>query len=220
MSTSTFTLDEFQTAACCVEQIRSAGDNQRESKYSVKERQSLAFRYPQLLSADKRLLAELPIGVAPEAYKQRLRWYESNWDRWAQFTSPAETHAVVVGDFLQDVISKRFESPLSCSLIASGAPPESGVWNTHAVMAVATMDALSEQYNKSVNAAYIEYPAYGVIRPVHRTKANETSYLRTRDALIKSDSKRSMLQKTPGCEECSQSCHEYTSRTKITAVGD
>jgi len=57
-----------------------------------------------------------------------------------------------------------------------GEPPETGVWTSQSVHAVAAAKALAWEHQVSVERAWLEYPAYGVIRSIDLTTRRKAQY--------------------------------------------
>lgn len=72
------------------------------------------------------------------------------------------------------------------TLVAAGAPPESGVWEPQAVRAVAVAKMLAWERGREIPTALVEYPVVGVVRSVRVTVRRAARYrelLRTARAI-------------------------------------
>lgn len=49
-------------------------------------------------------------------------------------------------------------------MVFTGRPPEHGVWEPQSIRAVAAAKALSWEHERTVERAFVEYPAYGIVR--------------------------------------------------------
>jgi CRISPR-associated exonuclease Cas4 len=71
------------------------------------------------------------------------------------------------------------QPPPTPTLVSPGEPPDRGVWEPQRVRAVAAAKALAWECGRAVDAALVEYPAYGVVRRVRLTTHNRAIYRRT-----------------------------------------
>lgn len=139
------------------------------------ERRSLAFRYPQLVTAEKPLLAELPIGVPPGTYRHRLRQLRSR-SVWSQLTDPADTDRPFETRDCHGTVPKVLESPTRPVLVSASRPPAHGVWRAQEVAAVAATAGLQADREETVDRAVIEYPGHGVVRSISITPHHRRRY--------------------------------------------
>ncbi|MFB6139961.1 MAG: hypothetical protein ABEJ26_05955 [Halosimplex sp.] len=165
----------------------------------VRARRDLAFRYPELLDSDPEVQAA-PIEVTPTQYRSRLGRLRARLDAWDALTDPAGREVFLEGRECRGVAHKVLEDPVRPSLVFAGAPPEAGAWEPQTVRLVAAAKALAWERETTVESAFAEYPAYGVIRRIPlttRRKATYRSAVRTADAIDGPPSR------TPNREKCS-----------------
>lgn len=139
------------------------------------ERRSLAFRYPQLVTADKKLLAELPIGVTPSIFRARLRKLREQ-SIWPQLTCPSEIHRTIETQYCRGTVPKVVESPRRPVLVSASRPPAEGVWRSQRIAAVAVAAGLTAEQAETTNRVIVEYPGYGVVRTVTITAQLRQQY--------------------------------------------
>jgi len=149
---------------------------------AVRERQSLAFRYPELRAADDAALAAEPIEPSPAAYRRALDRLAERAD-WAELVDPAAREVVLEGRECRGVAHKLLtgggEGPPTPTFVSPGRPPERGVWRPQRVRAVAMAKALAWERERAVPSALVEYPAHGVVRRVDLTTRNKAAYRQT-----------------------------------------
>jgi len=179
---------DLRTAAYCARKCyyqRTLPDEERGPPPEVEAIRALEPRYEPLLEAPLDALTSEPIAVSPSRYRERLaatkRHLEDAGD-WERLRNPDERDVFATGRHCRGIVHKVLADPLEPTLISSGAPPETGVWQSQSVHAVAAAKALAWEHQESVERVWLEYPAYGVIRSVNMTtrrKAQYRSALRT-----------------------------------------
>ena len=145
---------------------------------------NLAFRYGELL--DSAALGEEPIAVSPTRYRERLERTRDRTDRWDDLTDPADRHVYLEGKDANGIAHKLLEDPPAPVIVSTGEPPDRGVWEPQSVRATAAAKALSWERTRSIERAYLEYPAYGIVRGIRlttRRKATYRSALRTAESI-------------------------------------
>jgi len=60
--------------------------------------------------------------------------------------------------------------------VFAGEPPDEGVWEPQTVRLVAAAKALAWERQTTVETAFAEYPAYGVVREVPLTTRRKAAY--------------------------------------------
>lgn len=207
------TFRDVATAAYCPRKLYyrhrdPAAD--REVPDRVRARRDLAFRYPELLDSDPEIQAA-PIELTPTQYRSRLGRLRAALDAWEALVDPAGRAVLLEGRECRGVAHKVLDDPPRPSLVFAGEPPEQGVWEPQTVRLVAAAKALAWEREATVETAFAEYPAYGVIREVPlttRRKATYRSAVRTADAIDGPPSR------TPNREKCSP-C-EYQDQCGVT----
>jgi CRISPR-associated exonuclease Cas4 len=175
---------DLATAAYCPRKLYyRLRDGDHETPAAVRERRALAFRYPDLAAPDADLGAE-PIEVTPTQYRANLGCARE-LAAWDGLCDPARTNALLEGREARGVAHKVLSDPLSVSVVSAGSPPEEGVWRPQTVRAVAAAKALSWEAEVEVGHAYVEYPAYGVVRRLDLSTRRKALY---REAVARAES--------------------------------
>ena len=106
------------------------------------------------------------------------------------------------GKDARGIAHKVLEQPLAPSLVFAGRPPEQGVWEPQSVHVVAAALALAWERETTVERAFVEYPAYGVIREIDvsaRRRAQYRAALRTAESI---DGPPARVENRDKCEPC------------------
>ena len=179
---------DLRTAAYCARKCyyqRTLPAEEREPPPEVEAIRDLELRYETLLDASPDALASEPIAVSPGRYRERLAATKGRLEEaghWNRLRNPTDRDVFATGRHCRGIVHKVLAEPLEPALVSAGAPPETGVWQSQSVHAVAAAKALSWEHQESVERAWLEYPAHGVIRAVDMTtrrKAQYRSALRT-----------------------------------------
>lgn len=196
---------DLRTAAYCPRKCYYVRrDDDREPPPRVGRRRALAFRYESLLEADAALEAE-PIALEPDAYRETLaetRERLTEADRWAEICDPRDRNVLATGRHVRGIVHKVLADPLEPSLVSTGRPPETGVWEPQSVHAVAAAKALSWEHETPVERAWLEYPAHGVIRPVDLTTRRKARYRRALRTVRELDGPPPRLRNSSKCTSC------------------
>lgn len=167
---------DIATAAYCPRKLYYRRKNDDgEPPESVASIRNLAFRYEELLDPAQDLTAE-PIAVTPTRYRSNLGRTKARLDRWSELVDPAETRAFLAGKDANGIVHKLLADPPVPVIVSSGEPPDRGVWKPQSVRATAAAKALSWERERSIEEAYIEYPAYGIIRTLRLTTRRKAAY--------------------------------------------
>lgn len=212
---------DISTAAYCPRKLYYRRKNaDREPPERVAAIIGLAFRYEDLLDPATNLVAE-PIEPTPAQYRSNLEGTKRRLDRWDELADPAETRVSLKGKDAIGIAHKLLSDPPTPVIVSPGEPPERGVWNHQAVRATAAAKALSWERERSVDAAYLEYPAYGIVRHVRltvRKKAAYRSALRTAESLDGPPPRLKHDARCRGCEyreECGTKTRSLRSRLSL-----
>jgi CRISPR-associated exonuclease Cas4 len=196
------TFRDVETAAYCPRKLyyrRRAGPPDVPDR--IDTCRELAFAYPRLLDSDADLLAA-PIEVSPTQFRSRLGRAKAKLDCWPALADPPIRDARLEGRECRGVAHKVLEDPLAPSLVFAGRPPDQGVWEPQSVRLVAAAKALAWERQTTVERAFAEYPAHGVIRDValttHRRAAYRTA-VRTADAV---DAPPPRIENDAKCDAC------------------
>ena len=196
-----YTFRELATAAYCPRKCyyRQQDSTDIEVPRAVEARRELAFAYPRLLEAD---LSAEPIAVTPTQFRSRLSRVKAGLDAWESLVEPVGRDVLLEGRDCRGIAHKVLEDPLAPSLVFTGTPPETGIWEPQSVRLVAAALALAYERERRVTVAFAEYPAHGVVRKVslsaHR-RATYRSTLRTLDSL---DGPPPRVDNRSKCESC------------------
>lgn len=193
---------ELETAAYCPRKLYYLRGNEIEIPPLVAERRQLAFEYDRLLAASDSELADLPLEVPPARFRANLK-RATELDAWDRLRSPETRDTLVEGKDCRGIVHKVLDGdPPLPSMVFTGTPPETGVWEPQSVRAVAAAKALSWEHERSVEHAFVEYPAHGVVRKLRlstRRKATYRRVLRTARAL---DGPPPRLNNRSKCDAC------------------
>ncbi|WP_049924471.1 CRISPR-associated protein Cas4 [Halopiger djelfimassiliensis] len=199
---------DLRTAAYCPRKwyYRRTRDEDREPPPEVDAIRALATRYEGLLDSPSGVLEDEPIAVAPARYRDRLAATKRTLEddgHWTRLLEPRAQAVLVTGRRCRGIVHKVLADPIEPALVSAGEPPEHGVWSSQSVHAVAAAKALAWEHRTSIDRAWIEYPAYGVVRSVElttRRKARYRSVLRTVRELDGPPPRTSNRSKCTACE--------------------
>lgn len=199
---------DLARAAYCPRQLYYARREDREElPPRVTARIDLAFRYRELRRADDETLIELPIRRDPAAYRDALETVRTR-PEWDALTEPSDRRVLLEGKdargIAHKVLSDVDDGPIP-SLVSPGTPPEQGVWEPQRVRAVAAAKALAWERQGTVERAFVEYPASGVVRTVHLTTRNCATYRRTLRTVQTLDGPPARTEDSNKCEPCEHS---------------
>ncbi|WP_254864398.1 CRISPR-associated protein Cas4 [Halovivax gelatinilyticus] len=200
---SSVTFGELRSAAFCARQCyydrTTDGGTPPKRHATIK---ALAHRYASLLDADRRQLTEEPIAIDPAAYRERLARARALHPRWEELCEPAARDVLVAGRDCRGIVDKVLEDPLEPVMIATGKPPDRGVWEAHSIKAVAAAKALAWEYGERVERATLEYPAYGVVRRIDLTTRRKAAYRRTLRTVREMDGPPARTDDRSKCDHC------------------
>jgi CRISPR-associated exonuclease Cas4 len=215
---------EVETAAYCPRKLYYRRRRSREEPPDrVERRRELAFRYESLL-ADEGMLREAPIAVTPTQFRSRLgaakaRLADSDWQALVE---PDERDVLLAGRECRGIAHKLLAEDPTVSLVFAGDPPEQGVWRPQSVRLVAAAKALAWERETTVERAFAEYPAHGVVREVALTTRRKAAYreaVRTADAI---DGPPARVDNDAKCAPCefSDECGTRTRSLRSLLGGD
>ncbi|WP_306054740.1 hypothetical protein [Natronococcus wangiae] len=208
MSRARVPFSDLRTAAYCPRKCyyqRQRDPADREPPPEIAEIRTLASRYETLLETESDDLEDEPIAVSPSAYRDRL---SETRDRlaadghWNRFCDPADRNPLATGRHCRGVVHKVLADPLEPALVSAGRPPENGVWEPQSVHAVAAAKALAWEHERSVERAWLEYPAYGVIRRIRLTTRRKARYRRVLRTVRELDGPPARIDDRSKCEAC------------------
>ena len=186
MSRTHVSFSDLRTAAYCARKCyyqRTLPDEEREPPPEVEAIRGLEPRYETLLETSPETLASEPIAAPPSRYRERLAATKGRLEDtgdWDRLRDPDERDVFATGRHCRGIVHKVLADPLEPALVSAGAPPDTGVWQSQSVHAVAAAKALAWEHQESVERVWLEYPASGVIRSVEMTTRRKAQY---RDAL-------------------------------------
>jgi len=213
---------DVETAAYCPRKLyyrRRQPDE--ETPDSVADCRQLAFEYERLLQDDQRLRAA-PIAVSPTTYRSRLGCLKARLDEWDRLADPGDRDVLLTGRECRGVAHKLLPEEPTVSLVFAGEPPEQGVWHPQSVRLVAAAKALAWERETTVERAFAEYPAYGVIRAVDigtRRRAQYREAVRVADTV---DGPPARVETDAKCSPCefSGQCGARTRSLRSLLGGD
>lgn len=167
---------DVATAAYCPRKLYyRLRDGDHETPDLVEKRRALAFRYPELAGPDADLDEE-PVAVTPTQYRTNLACAREALDAFDALADPPATNVFLEGREARGVAHKVIEEPLAPSVVSAGEPPDRGAWRPQTARAVAAAKALSWERKTDVETAYVEYPAYGVVRKLPLSTRRKAIY--------------------------------------------
>ncbi len=211
--TTSVAFSDLRTAAYCPRKCyyqRTRPDHDREPPPAVDAVRSLAHRYESLCSApDAELVAE-PIELDPASYRDRLtstrRRLETLGDdgtnHWNRLQEPTDRDRLVTGRECRGIVHKVLADPLEPSIVSAGTPPDQGVWEPQSVHAVAAAKALAWEHERPIDRAWVEYPAYGVIRQLSLTTRRKATYRRIVRTVRELDGPPARITNRSKCQSC------------------
>lgn len=208
MSRARVSFSDLRTAAYCPRKCyyqRTSDDADREPPPQVESIRALATRYEELLEAPAGALESEPIAVAPVQYRDRLgttRARLADANQWSRLCEPGDRDVYASGRDCHGIVHKVLEEPLEPVLVSTGEPPERGVWEAQSVHAVAAAKALSWEHQQRVDRAWLEYPAYGVIRTVDLTTRRKARYRRALRTVRELDGPPARTSNRSKCDAC------------------
>jgi len=174
----------------------------------VADRRDLAFRYEELLGASDDRLADLPLAVTPAAFRRNLERARERFSAaWPELRAPSGRERLLDGRECRGIAHKVLEFDESGlapapSMVFAGAPSEQGVWEPQSVRAVAAAKALSWERERSVERAFVEYPAHGTVREVELTTRRKAAYRRAVATVRALDGPPPRLRDDAKCGSC------------------
>ncbi|RQH00987.1 CRISPR-associated protein Cas4 [Natrarchaeobius oligotrophus] len=215
MSDEYVTFSDLRTAAYCPRKLyyRRAGDGDREPPPRVEAVRGLERRYEDLLEASPGALTNEPIAVPSVHYRETLtgtrdRLVEAG--EWQRLRDPRDRDVLATGRDCRGVVHKVLAEPLEPVLLSTGEPPERGVWESQSVHAVAAAKALGYEEETAIERAWLEYPAYGVIRSIDLTTRRKARYRRALRTVRNVDGPPSRIHNRSKCDGC-----EYAGRCGV-----
>jgi len=229
---------DLRTAAYCPRQLWYARtQDDRSPPDGVAAVRDLATRYDDVLANPGVLDADVPastdadasasldsdlLEVPVAAWLERVRAVSEREPRFPDLCDPAGVDVFLSGRECHGVASKVLPGPPMPSLVSPGRPPEQGVWEPHAVWAVAAAKALAWERERRVDEAFVEYPRYGVVRRVRLTTRKKAAYRRTVRTVRELDAIPSRLEDTSKCASCrfADECGVNTGTLRSRLAGD
>lgn len=220
---------DLRTAAYCPRQLWYARQTDRSPPDSVAAVRDLATRYDDALANPDGVDADAPgsldddlLEVPVAAWLERVRGVREREPRFADLCDPAGVDVFLSGRECHGVASKVLPGPPIPSLVSPGRPPEQGVWEPHAVWAVAAAKALAWERERRVDEAIVEYPRYGVVRRVRLTTRKKAAYRRAIRTVRELDALPPRLEDTSKCASCrfAEECGVKTGTLRSRLAGD
>mgnify|MGYP000221118264 CR=1 FL=1 len=191
-----------QAAYCPRQRYYAQRDDDGEPPQTARDRQALAFRYPELRAASDAELAAEPIERPPERYRSALDRLAAR-DDWTDLTDPAATRVTLTGRECRGVAHKLLPGdPPTPTFVSPGRPPERGVWRPQRVRAVAMAKALAWEREREIPRTLVEYPAHGVVRAVDLTTRTRAAYRETVRTVRATDGPPPRVDDEAKCDAC------------------
>ncbi|NKE36936.1 hypothetical protein GWG54_14120 [Natronococcus sp. JC468] len=207
MSRAHVPFSDLRTAAYCPRKCyyqRRLDADEREPPPEVAEIRDLERRYETLLE-DGHDLAGEPIAVPPATYRDRLDAARERLvadGHWERLRDPVARDVLASGRRCRGIVHKVLEDPLVPVLVSAGKPPTNGVWEPQSVHAVAAAKALAWEHQRTVEGAWLEYPASGTIRRISLTTRRKARYRRTLRTVRELDGPPARIDNRSKCETC------------------
>ena len=196
---------DLETAAYCPRKLYY---RRREDEITVPEevteRRELAFRYGDLLAADREELATLPLAVEPEEFRSNLEYARQRFDAvWPEIRDPSEREQLTEGRECRGIVHKVLSLDVPTpAMVFTGDPPEEGVWKPQSVRLVAAAKALSWENEETVERAFVEYPTHGIVREISVGTRRKAAYRTAVEAARTLDGPPPRLTNDAKCEAC------------------
>lgn len=194
---------ELETAAYCPRKLYYRRKDDSDPP-DVAERRRLAFEYDRLLDAPDAELADRPLAVEPSTFRANLERARRRFrDDWPELVEPAGRERLLAGKECHGVVHKVLDlGPPIPSMVFTGDPPDSGVWEPQSVRTVAAAKALAWERERRVERAFVEYPTHGVVREVRLTTRRKAGYRRAVRAVRSLDGPPPRLRNRSKCDAC------------------
>jgi CRISPR-associated exonuclease Cas4 len=213
---------DLRTAAYCPRQLWYARQqDDRSPPDAVDAVRALATRYDDALANPDSVDTDR-LNVPLAVWLERVRAVRDREPRFPDLCGPAGTDVFLSGRECHGVASKVLPGPPVPSLVSPGRPPEQGVWEPHAVWAVAAAKALAWERARRVDEAIVEYPRYGVVRRVRLTTRKKARYREAVRTVRDLDAPPARLDDTAKCEPCrfAEECGVRTGTLRSRLTGD
>jgi len=199
------TFRELETAAYCPRKLYyRQRDGPPDVPDEIGDVRQVAFDYERLLTDDEALLAA-PVEVGPETFRERLRAVRDRLDAWDELVDPTARDVRLCGKDARGVAHKLLDSGAGApapSLVFAGRPPDQGVWEPQSVRLIAAAKALAWERERTVDTAYAEYPAYGVVREIEVSARRTGVYRRAVRTAASIDGPPSRVDNDAKCGPC------------------
>lgn len=193
---------DLATAAYCPRKLYYRW---RDDDYDLPDRveavRRLAYRYEESLE-DEVSLRDEPIAVTPTQYRANLGSAKARIDCWEDLADPPARDVLLEGRDCRGIAHKLVGDPVVPTVVSTGEPPDRGVWEPQSVRATAAAKALSWERERTVDRAFVEYAAHGVIREVAMTTRRKASYRRALRTVQAVDGPPPRLRDDARCTAC------------------
>lgn len=208
MAPTRIPFSDLRTAAYCPRKCyyrRKQDQDDREPPPAVESIRALATRYDELLEAPAEGLEEEPIAVPPTRYRETLAATRDRLavaDEWTRLCDPNDRDVLLTGRHCRGIVHKVLAEPLEPVLVSAGEPPDQGVWESQSVHAVAAAKALAWEHETAIDRAWLEYPAYGVVRSLELTTRRKARYRRALRTVWELDGPPARTTNRSKCDSC------------------
>lgn len=173
------TFSDVATAAYCPRKLYYRHRNDDfEAPERIRPTRELAFRNTERLDPETDLSRE-PIEPTPTQYRTNLGRAKARIDRFDEIATPAARRVLLEGKDARGYAAKLLDDPPVPTIISTGSPPDEGVWQPQSVRATAAAKALAWERKHPVDRAFVEYPAYGIVRKITMSTRRKAIYRRT-----------------------------------------
>lgn len=194
------TFGELGVAAYCPRQLYYQRQTDTSPDRAASAR-ALARRYEDILAGtvdESRLDASLET-VQDQLVTVRERFPAT----WPELTNPTETDVLVRGrDATGEVPKVLGTTPPAPTLVTTGEPAPTGVWEPQAVRLTAAAIALAQNRGRSIGRGFVEYPGYGVVREVPVTQRRRATYRRVLRTVERMDGPPRRVDNKAKCDAC------------------
>ncbi|MFB6194131.1 MAG: hypothetical protein ABEI75_03605 [Halobaculum sp.] len=198
----TVPFSDLARAAYCPRQLYYERRTDRTVPEAARRRITLAFRYPELRRTDRATLAEEPVALDPDEYRERVETLADR-DDWSALVDPSEDRFLLAGKDCHGRVHKLLPgAPPTPVIVSPGAPPDEGVWEPQTVRAVAAAKALAWTREEKIPRAIVEYPTHAVVRSVRLTVRKTAAYRRALRTARSIDGPPSRLADSAKCDPC------------------
>ncbi len=193
---------DLESSAYCPRKLYYRRQDDIDIPDIVAERRELAYQYDRLLDASSAELADLPLEIPADQFRENLE-RATRLDAWDGLADPSDRDRLVEGKDCRGIVHKTLDGdPPVPSMVFTGTPPKTGIWEPQSVRVVAAVKALSWEHGRMVERAFVEYPAHGIVREVALSTRRKAAYRRVLRTARAIDGPPPRLTNTSKCDAC------------------